>query len=190
MKKKIFLLILFIPATVYINAQNNKAQYRFHSINSLVLVNGWAGPAASIQSVNGFKKGRWFAGVGAGIDYYRYRTVPLFADIRYEAGKKINKFFAYANAGINFTWVQDYLIIEPTIWNNNTSNDFKNGLYTDAGIGYSVGMKNENAFVLSLGYSQKNLSEISTYQWRSGEWFTTKNTYHLNRIMLKAGWKF
>jgi hypothetical protein len=191
MKKKYVLLFAFISAGVLLSAQQKKAAYRFHSINSLGLVNGDNAASAALQSVNGFKKDSWFAGVGIGIDYYLYRSVPLFADVRYEFGKNKNKFFAYADGGINFSWVQDQFYVQPIIWNGNRSNNFYNGLYTDAGLGYLVGMKKGNGLILSLGYSQKRLKELVRRQdWRTSEWLTDIYRYNLNRVVLKAGWRF
>ncbi|HLF46143.1 MAG TPA: hypothetical protein VI548_06940, partial [Chitinophagaceae bacterium] len=118
-------------------------------------------------------------------------TVPLFADLRYEFGRKKNNFFAYADAGINFSWIQDHFIDNPSIWNGNTSNSFKNGTYNDIGLGYNVKMKKENALVLSLGYSYKNLKETESYiDWRTSELLKRENNYNLRRIMLKVGWQF
>lgn len=175
-----------VPAQV-----GKKKVYQFHSINSLVLVNGNNGVSAALQTVNGFVKGPWFAGIGLGLDYYQYRSVPVFADVRYELGTKKNKFFLYGDAGINFSWVQDEFLDEPVIWNGNRSNNFNNGLYSDAGIGLSAGFKNGNAFVLSLGYSRKTTEEKITYDdWRTGNKQTDVNTYRFNRVLLKAGFRF
>lgn len=191
MVKRIFLLVVFVSAVLLMNAQEKKIVHSFHSVNTVSLVNGGNSVSAAIQSVNGLKKGAWFAGLGVGIDYYLYRTVPFFADMRYEFGKKKNKFFAYADAGINFSWVQDRFIDNPSAWNGNTSNKFKNGLYNDVGLGYSVKTKKENALVLSLGYSQKNLRETETYiDWRTSDLLKRENSYGLKRVMLKIGWQF
>ena len=191
MVKKYLIVIVFISINLFLNAQEKKPAYQFHSINSVALVNGNNSVSAGLQSVNGFKKGSWFAGAGVGIDYYLYRTVPLFADLRYEFGRKKNNFFAYADAGINFSWIQDHFIDNPSIWNGNTSNSFKNGTYNDIGLGYNVKMKKENALVLSLGYSYKNLKETESYiDWRTSELLKRENNYNLRRIMLKVGWQF
>lgn len=191
MVKRIFIILVFISVSGLLFSQTKKATHQFHSINSVALVNGNNSVSAGLQSVNGFKKGSWFAGVGVGIDYYLYRTVPLFADLRYEFGKKKNKFFAYADAGINFSWIQDHFIDNPSIWNGNTSNSFNNGLYNDIGLGYNVKMKKEGALVLSLGYSHKNLKETQSYiDWRTSELLKRENSYNLRRIMLKVGWQF
>ncbi len=186
MKSKYFFLLVFSFAWSFISAQNKNTGYRFHSINNVGLLNGSNSVDASLQTINGFKKGSLFAGVGVGFDYYLYRTVPVFIDLRYEFGKNKNKFFVYADGGINFEWVKDYV----NHWNNR-SYDFHNGLYTDAGFGYLVEKKNGNALVLSLGHSQKRLKETITFlDWRTGVWETEINRYRLNRIILKAGWRF
>lgn len=189
--KKYFFFVAFALSWTFSFAQKKTQDYRFHSFNSVSLVNGSNAVSAALQSVNGFQKKSLFAGLGVGLDYYLYRTVPVFADLRYEFGKNKNKFFVYTDAGINFSWAQDYFYSQPSIWNRNQSNDFHNGLYTDAGFGYIVGMKKGNGLILSLGHSHKGLKELITYQdWRTNEWQTDINKYKLNRIVLKAGWRF
>ena len=87
--------------------------------------------------------------------------------------------------------MEEEYLFEPIIWNGNRSNSFHNGIYTDAGLGYAVAMRNRNALILSLGYSHKRLKEkISHTDWRTQELQTDKNIYGLNRIMIKAGWRF
>jgi hypothetical protein len=192
MKQKIIILVLCLFIINSTQAQQTKKKkYNFHSINSLVLVNGDNGVSAALQTVNGFSKGPLFAGIGLGLDYYQYRSVPLFADIRYELSKKKNKFFAYADAGINFHWVKEFFNDWPSPWETNRNNNFNNGVYIDGGIGANVGLKNGHALVLSLGYSHKTLEETITFtDWRTGELQKTINNYRFNRIMIKTGFRF
>lgn len=190
--KQIIVLLICCCSVFTVNAQNSKKKvYPFHSINSLVLVNGNNGVSAAVQTVNGFSKGPLFAGIGVGIDYYQYRSVPVFVDVRYEWGNRKNKFFMYGDAGINCSWVQESFKIDPVIWNGNRGNNFNNGFYSDAGIGLNTAFKNGNAFVLSLGYSRKVLEEKTTYNdWRSGEIQTELNKYRFNRMVIKTGFRF
>ncbi len=189
MTKKIIVVCVFSFMFICAVAQEKKSLYQFHSINSLALVNGNNSVSAALQSVNGFQKKNWFAGIGAGIDYYLYRTVPVFADVRYSFGKKKNKFFAYADAGANFEWVENNDRV--FIWDNNSGSKFHSGIYTDAGLGYFVKMKKNNGLVLSLGNSHKTLKETITYtDWRTGQLQTDFNSYKLNRIVIKIGWQF
>ncbi len=192
MAKKYIVVLLSILMTGVISAQDSSnTKYRFRSINSVVLVNGNNAVSAALQTVNGFQNGAWFAGVGLGLDYYLYRTVPVFADVRYEFGKKKNKFFLYGDLGMHFDWVPGYLYENPSIWNGNRRSEYTNGLYTDGGVGLVSGMKKGNGFVLSLGFSKKTLQEkISYLDWRTSKMQTDVNTYRLNRIMLKLGFQF
>lgn len=184
----LFLLLIIEPP---LKAQKKKNSFNFHSINSVALVNGSNSVSAALQSIAGFSGQHLFVGAGAGLDYYLYRSIPVFLDLRYEWGKRSNKLFAYADAGINFNWVQEEFIYEPIIWNGNSSNSFHHGPYTDAGFGYAVAMKKGNALILSLGYSHKRVKErITRTDWRTQEWQTDHNIYGLNRIMIKAGWRF
>ena len=193
MKMKYFFLVLLMPVTLVSFGQKKNATYKFHSINNILLINGNNATTAGLQSINGFQKDNLFAGVGIGLDYYLYRTVPLFADFRYEFGKTKNKFFAYADGGVNFDWVEEEYNDGPIfIWDGsrNTS-EFHNGAYTDVGLGYMVGTKKGGGLVLSLGHSYKSLEKTISYQdWRTQETITDVYNYNLNRIVLKVGWKF
>jgi hypothetical protein len=193
MKAKYFFLLTFISLSIFSFAQKKDPAYKFHSINNISLLNGDNEVSAGLQSINGFQKENWFAGVGVGLDYYVYRSVPLFADFRYEFGKTKNKFFAYADGGINFDWVKEYYYDGPIfIWEGaNNQGEFHNGIYTDVGLGYLVANKKGGGLVLSLGHSHKSLKETINYaDWRTQQTVTDIYRYNLNRIVVKVGWKF
>jgi len=193
MKMKYFSLILLMTVALVSFGQKKNATYKFHSINNISLVNGDNEVSAGLQSINGFQKGNIFAGVGVGLDYYLYRTVPLFADFRYEFGKTKNKFFAYADGGVNFDWVEeDYNDGPIFIWDGSrNTTEFHNGAYTDLGLGYTVGSKKGGGLVLSLGHSYKSLKKTVSYMdWRTQETISDIYHYNFNRIVLKVGWKF
>ena len=191
---KYFLLALLMPIALVSFGQKKNADYKFHSINNISLINGDNGVSTGLQSINGFQKGNLFAGVGIGLDYYLYRTVPLFADFRYQFGKTKNKFFAYADGGVNFDWVEENYNDGPIfIWDGSrNSSEFHDGAYTDLGLGYMVrSKKGGGGLVLSLGHSYKSLKKTISYpDWRTQETITDVYHYNLNRIVLKVGWKF
>ena len=173
--------------------QKKSNAYKFHSINNISLINGDNEVSSGLQSINGFQKGNLFAGIGLGLDYYLYRTVPLFADLRYELGKSKSKFFAYADGGINFDWVTgDHNDGPIFIWDgSNTPTEFNDGVYTDIGLGYMVGSRKSGGLVLSLGHSYKSLEKTVSYpDWRTQEMISDIYKYNFNRIVLKVGWKF
>ena len=185
--KSILFLIFTVCLSAMVSGQQKKTTdtWQFHSILNAGLLEGQKGSAFQLQSVNGMQYKSWFAGIGVGLDYYRYRTIPLFLDIRKEFGSTVNKFFAYADGGINFWWLTDM--------QTNTADGFHNGFYTDLGMGYKIRLGKSNHLLLAMGYSLKKLSE--TYQssyYDPPDFLLTENriNYNLNRITLKIGWEF
>jgi hypothetical protein len=191
MKKHIIMIIF--GAGIYFtgSAQNKTGHYRFSSINNFGAAGGDNTVAAVVQSVNGARRDKWFAGLGAGLDFYLYRTIPVFIDVRREFGEKKNKLFVYADAGLNIEWLQGEFMLKPNRWDPNLRNKYHNGLYTDAGIGFSAGTKKDHAIIFSLGHSVKTFKESRWYSdWRTGQ--PAKDVYKFNfsRIVLKVGWRF
>src|SRR3954467_15161330 len=128
-----FTLVVCCSAIVCGQQKTEPGRCQFHSVNSVGLLEGETGSAFQIQSINGMKHGSWFTGIGVGLDFYRYRTIPLFIDFRKEFGHRANKFFAYADAGVNFAWLTDK---EKQIYQ--MDDHFSAGFYTDLGLGYKI----------------------------------------------------
>jgi hypothetical protein len=196
--KRILLLIGMISIAGITSAQqkdpSNSCQFR--SVNNLGLLEGETGSSFQLQTINGFAHKSWFAGIGLGIDYYRYRTIPLFADIRKEFGKAKNMPFVYSDMGINFSWLTDNQKM-----NYRPDDHFGNGFYGDWGLGYKLGMGKNDALLISLGYSYKKITETYptyiTYFPPSGDTGgqldnnpKEKIDYGLNRLTIKIGWQF
>lgn len=191
MKKYMLLVLLGAGICFPAFAQNKKSAYKFESVNNFGFAVGNNSIAASLQSVNGFKRNKWFAGLGIGLDYYLYRSVPVFIDLRREFGEKKKKIFVYADAGVNIEWLQEEYDLKPNAWDPNLKNKYHNGFYSDAGLGVSLGNKKGHAVLFSLGHSIKTFRESRWYtDWRSGQ--ATKETYKFNfsRIVVKIGWRF
>ena len=189
MYKKLF-AIVFLFGIFHCSAQQNNANhlFQFHSINNVGLLEGQAGSAFQLQTINGVQHQSWFAGIGVGLDYYRYRTIPLFIDVRKEFGEKKNKFFVYADAGINFSWVTDK---QKMLYA--TNDKFKNGFYFDAGAGYKISVNKNNSLLLSVGYSFKKVEEDNITYFITPGWpiiSPEKYDYSLNRLVIKIGWEF
>jgi hypothetical protein len=190
-KKLIPALVLFCFSAATGRAQ---AAFHFHSINQAGLLNGQAGSSWQLQTINGVQHRSWFAGIGAGLEGYRFRGIPLFVDLRKTFGQAKNKPFVYADAGIHFIWVTDK---DKTV-NGGSQATFYNGLYLDGGAGYEIHINRKNALLLSLGYSYKTIREKAAVYYYSPMPFSTQpvvssyDTYHyyLNRLSIKAGWKF
>jgi hypothetical protein len=89
--KYYFTILGFLVISSICHAQKNAA-WQFHSINQLGLLEGQIGSAFQIQTINGAQYKSWFGGIGIGLDYYRFRSIPLFLDFRKDFGKKISSF--------------------------------------------------------------------------------------------------
>lgn len=197
LKPSVLLFILTIIVSVS-SAQQNRltSTWQFHSINNVGLLEGQTGSAFQLQTINGTQYRSWFGGVGLGLDFYRYRTIPLFIDIRKEFGKSSNKLFLYSDLGINFSWVTNN---EKTSYAN--YDKFSNSFYCDAGLGYKIKVTKNRDLLLSFGYSFKKIIETYNYNlyyspmylnMRSGSanGQSGQTNYSLNRLSFKIGWAF
>jgi hypothetical protein len=191
------LLLLTLMASSSSAQQNNVAKTsQFHSINNIGFLEGQTGSAFQLQTINGVQYKSWFGGVGLGLDYYRFRTVPLFFDLRKEFGKSTNKLFLYSDLGVNFSWVTDK---EKT--NYVVDDKFGNGLFAEAGLGYKAGIGKNHGLLISVGYSYKKLRETynSLQYYYPGinrinpeQIINNQNqiNYGLSRLSIKMGWQF
>src|SRR5579862_3368717 len=101
-KIKLSLLVFMLIGMIKMSSAQQKslpAKWQFNSINSVGLLEGETGSAFQLQTINGAQYKSWFAGMGLGLDFYRIRSIPLFADIRKEFGKGNNKLLVYADIG-------------------------------------------------------------------------------------------
>src|SRR5438045_390412 len=148
--KHILFFVLCLCIAGSISAQQKKVgcPWQFHSINNVGLLEGQTGSAFQLQSVNGMQYKSWYLGIGVGLDFYRYRTIPLFLDLRKEFGSARDKIFAYADGGVHFPWLTDN---EKTMYV--TNDHFNTGFYTDLGMGYKMSVGTSYHLLLSIGYS-------------------------------------
>lgn len=193
--KILSLLILLIMMATFGSAQQKSLtkSWSFQSIANVGLLEGETGSSFQLQTINGARYKSWFAGVGLGLDYYRYRTIPLFIDVRKEFGRGSSSFFVYADGGISFSWVTD---AQKTGYLSN--DQYHNGFYSDLGLGYKTAVGKKSAFLISLGYSYKKLNETySAYYYYPGGFYgdpapdnREQINYNLNRLSIKMGWIF
>lgn len=188
--KNILLLIAMLPFVLVAQVKQEsttKKSFTFQTIVQTGLLAGGSAESFTLQTVNGFRYSKLFAGIGTGLDFYMQRSIPLFADVRYDFSTKRKTFFLYSDAGVNFAWTK----------NKQQQNivDQSPGLFTDAGIGLKIATKKQDAFIISAGYSHKQLKEtqkgFSWWGWpaESPETYYRYN-YKFNRIAVKLGFVF
>jgi hypothetical protein len=180
--------ILIIPLLIFLSLPSisQDRRIKFNSINQVGLISGSAGEAFMLQSVNGLKKDKWFTGAGIGLDFYNERTIPLFFDIRRDLVSKKNTPFAYIDAGVNFLWLNS---IEKEQKQFSSSSP---GLFYDLGIGLRLSGQNNRGFILSAGYSFKQVKENIKSSWLAptpelGSDNYLRYNYLYRRIVIKMG---
>jgi hypothetical protein len=185
----LFFLVM-VSTSCYSQEKPSEKPLMFHSINQVGLLDGSTGTYFQMQSVNGFQYKKWFAGIGAGLDYYRYRSFPLFADVRRQFGNPNKSFFIYADAGVHFIWVRTQ---DKKAYYFNADDQFINGFYCDAGLGYQLKLKTGSALLFSAGFSYKKVTEKLTNLQNFTNLIPAPNTdwydYYLNRLTLKIGFQ-
>ena len=173
--------VLLISAAA---AQSQKIEYG--TVNQAGLLSGSKEQALSVQTINGVKKGKWFVGAGTGLDFYSPRSVPIFLDVRSDLTNNKNTPFAYADAGVNFTWLNQAQKQEKSFPKTSP------GLYYDFGIGWKLAGKNNRGFIVSAGYTLKQEKEkVTNLLWDQAsqtavETFDRYN-YLYRRIVIKIG---
>jgi len=131
----------------------------------------------------------WGWGIGAGVDYYKMRSVPVFFCGRKEFGKADHHLFGYGQFGYNVAAPLDNQYPHGGYGRS----DFSNGVYCDLGIGYASLNTRRRGFEVSIGYSVKTLKESYTdYIYRDFPPYGIEESphsfsYRFNRLALKIG---
>ena len=191
--KKLMPVLLFLVFTISAAAQQDSMVHQkqapvFHVIVNGGVLAGSSGRDALVQLVPGIAYKGWFAGVGSGLDYYYWRGVPVFLDVRKVFQNSI-PFFLYSDVGWHFPWIEDAYKTD-----NWYTEDFNKGLYYDVGAGYHVKIGRSHALLLSVGYSGKKVTSIRKLlnipQDTDERLYTTKFDYNLHRVAIKLGFQF
>ena len=185
--KKLF-PVLFFTLCIY---QSLPAQHKLalHSINLVGLQNGSSGSSLSLQSIASVSVKHSFAGIGAGLDLYKLRSIPLFVDLRQELGGKKRNLFLYGDVGYNLPWLTDE---QKNLQQQFNNDNMKASLYYDAGFGYQIRFQRD-ILLLSAGYSYKELkNRVGEYACPVMGCGVVEQTYRyrMPRIVVKAGWRF
>jgi hypothetical protein len=167
----------------------NNSKLTFHSSFAFALINGSASTSFNLQTVHGFSFNKSFTGIGAGIDYYTFRSLPLFLQLRQEFGKGKKRFIVYGDGGRNFQWLTDKS--KEQVWSSRV--EYKGGWYYDAGIGYKLALK-DKALLLTTGYSYKEIKKnvIFTNCIMGGQCIddVERYQYRMRRISVRASFQF
>lgn len=185
--RKIFILTFFAVQLIPFSARPQKSKISFHSINTFELICGESKSASGFQTVNGIQLSNWYTGIGIGVDNYRYKTAPLFLDLR-KSFDRSKRAFLYGDLGCDFPMKKTGRKQTP----NNSNNHFTGGIYTDLGIEYRFPIVKKTSFLISMGYSYKKLKNkigagtSCPFVGPCSENYTT-NEFSFGRIIFKSG---
>jgi hypothetical protein len=190
---KIISLIVWVLAAAVASGQT---PVKFRSTLSMGLAEGQAGGSFQLQTIDGISRGPWFLGAGAGLDYYRFRTVPLFVsagrDLRLNKRDVISLFL---NGGTNLAWKG--ASSSPL---SDISTNYHGGEYWSGGVHYvwKLGTHSDRAILFTAGYTVKRMRVDQTMQteppcYLNGNCAMSYSTIYnyLNRaILLMLGYRF
>ena len=187
------LIGLFLICCSIVQAQNaihppKPSPFRFHSMNMVGVQWGKENAGHMLYSANGIGYRTWFAGIGTGIDFYQFRSIPLVLDIRKAILKNEKTPFIYVAGGKHFTWLSKE-VKDPN------SSGLKGSWYYDAGAGYQLPLNHQLNMVFTLGISEKKMTEEYDVMPWSSVWprppqAIQKREYNFRRIAFKIGLGF
>jgi hypothetical protein len=187
--RKLLMMTLLLSATA-LQAQN-KSLTLAGSVQG-GLLEGEAGSALQFGFTGGIKTKTWTTGIGAGIDYYRVRSLPLYLNMEKRLFNRIQTPFAYVNGGYHFTWRSSQNRMAWEWWPGNA--ETKGGLYYAAGLGYQLPVLTKTALFFAAGYSFKQFTEermgtVNCIMWPCPE-ISEKFTHRLRRLSVTTGLRF
>ena len=189
MKTTLILILMMAFSITLVSAQD---KVRYHAQNYIGLLEGESKGAFQLQTIHGVQYRNWYGAGGIGLDYYMYRSIPVFFSLNRNIILNNRTFFVSGDIGTNYPWVQEQAGVG---WGGSTKQDFSPALYWAGGLGYKAFFKNKSdAILINLGYSFKHIKEENTTEGFCADppcnVNVTKYDYKLNRISLRMGWQF
>ena len=186
-----YILLLFI-GFIFSSGLQAQQKPRFSTQNSVGLLVGEADNAPQLQTINGVAFNNWFTGIGAGIDWYYQRSIPVFLSVsRSFTTSPRRKLFLTSGAGVNYAWGK------PEYFTNGWGYElqFSPGLFWTAGLGYKMNIGKQNDHLLiQLGYNNKTHTQETSYAMPCfvAPCPVSKESYKysFNALSLRLGWGF
>jgi hypothetical protein len=194
MHRFLFLIAYLMYFQSGLQAQEQATAKKIQVTGAVSLMNGTSEVGAQLSALAGVELSKgWTAGLGSAIDYYYFRSVPVFVEVKKYFGNGPRRLFAFGATGVNLAWPTDEDQMKLSRWNIVGGNDFRFGMYADIGIGYTLYNRHQRGLFTGLGYSVKTMSESHTEQIWNG--LTTdqaqrKTDFTFSRVLIRIGYKF
>ena len=168
--------------------KNSGEKVSLQTIASIGIIGGESGVKPGFQLIGGITRSKYFTGIGLGYDNYRYRSMPLFADLRINFTKR-QIVFVYGDLGYN---IPVHIKTDDDIFKS--TNLYYGGVYIDVGLGYRHRLNNKNSFLFSLGYNRKDINNKVGYTYPCFNPPCPEDIsyykYSMGRVVTKLGWEF
>ncbi len=149
MKKTVLLLLFTVAGCVLY------AQVSYRSYNTAGVVMGESKSAFQVLTTHGVQHKTWYVGIGAGVDNYRSRTVPVILSVLKDILPQ-NNMFVNVSGGPQFLWGKAQMNHR---WNAIESRAVP-GFFGEAGLGYRIAVGNEGQSIMfGTYYSYKTHKE-------------------------------
>lgn len=184
----VLFLVMSIPFISFTQEKESSKATKFYSIASVGYVFGESGVFPVAQASTGIVFKDFKLGIGGGYDSYRFKSFPIYVDIRKDIGER-KKFFGYINGGYHFPKGEETF----DIWSYPGTERWEGGLYTDAGLGIRFKLGKKNNLLISSSYNYKKIRHIKTYVYPClvppcpGTTYTYD--YGLNYLSTRLSWE-
>lgn len=191
--KRVIFIFLCIAIQHNVSAQKNISLNDIAIGSELGFLNGKSQVNLQMLAIAAIQKKKYAIGLGSGFDYYGYRTIPVFVEGKKFFGQGNRRPFVYAKTGLNIAWVMSSQQRMTYTSTGTEFSKFKNGLYADAGIGYTMYNSKGRGLFTGLGFCTKSLTEsYNDYIWNGITSSLSRHEakYRFNNIQLRMGYKF
>ena len=175
-------------------AQQKKLQYA-GSLETALLNGGYESNVA-INTTHGIRLKSWDISIGAGVDYYRFRSVPVFLDVRKHLSIGKLRPFIQSSIGMNTAWPTAEQKVVEMWWSwlpGDNTLSFSNGLYSKAVVGLPLNPGRQVRVNAVAGWSHKTITTSQDELVSTGpgsRWETRRTNYAMNRLYIGLGVSF
>ncbi len=114
---------------------------------------------AYLNTSHGLALNSWYFGLGSGVDYYRFRTVPVFAEVRKDFSNRNIRPFVQIVGGLNIDWLTQEQKDHRFSWWQTTPSTFTRGVYFKGGTGVLFNAHKQVRFATTISWSYKSITE-------------------------------
>lgn len=181
-------LVIVITMPLMVTAQKTGNRLHYFNITQFGWLLGDKQRTGSVQTINGVAIKKYFAGIGVAYDKYGYKSLPVFADLRYSLLQgKTSMLQVYGDAGINNPLASDFL---PRKYSNGQDyHIYKKSFYGEAGITYLLHIGDNAWLTAGAGYNYKTFKYTEEFYTGSSDLThtTTNYTYRYSKYVLRVG---